>query len=301
MDGNATFHASKRLATIVAVLTLTFGLSITHSEAAGVWINEPSGSSVLLDCGFDTPTCGGQLFDPYGTAGGSLTVQSDGSAPLSPSTVVRSTMVYTAATGGTELHFTTPTTLKEIYVGLWWRSNPEFNGNNVGANKLFFVRGRQNQNGAFLWQKPQTSSQGRLFFITQLPYNLNQCGGYDVDQCFANVTDVPIVPGLWYRFEVYMKASSCPTCRDGILRWWITPKGASPILAGNYVNFAYGPDVSEWVWAETWDGFGNGQGFTSNPSHYIDHIHISMPNGGAGTDSPPGPPAAPTMRTVTVP
>lgn len=290
----------KGLVSIVMLIGFSL-LSIGSAAASASWPNEPTGSTVLIDCGFDTPTCGGQLFDPYGTAGNTLTVQSDSSAPLSAANVMRSTMFYPNTTGGTQLSISAPTNLKEIFVGLWWRSNPEFNGNSVGANKLFFIRGRNSQNGVFLWQKPQTSSQGRLFWITQLPYNLNQCGGYDVDQCFANVTDVPIVPGTWYRFEVYMKASSCATCRDGIVRWWITPKGGSPILAANYVNFAYGPDVSEWVWSETWDGFTNGQGFTSSPSHYIDHLHISQPSGGAGSDSPPGPPTSPTIRSVTVP
>ncbi len=296
MDGNATLHASKRLATIVAVLTLTFGFTAPQTQAAGVWTNEPAGAAVLLDCGFDTPTCAGQLFDPYGTAGNTLTVQSDSKAPLSPSNVVRSTMTYPDRTGGTELHYVHPTLLKEIFVGLWWRSNPEFSGNGVGNNKTFFIRGRSQQNGVFVWQKPQGTSTSRLYWTSQLPYNLNQCGGADIDQCFANVNDVTLVPGTWYKIEAYFKASSCPTCRDGVLRWWIN--GA---LAGNYLNYAYGPDVSEWLWSETWDGFTAGSGFTSSPAHYIDHLHISAPNGGAGTDNPPGPPAAPTMRTVTTP
>jgi len=234
---------------------------------------------------------------------GTLSVQQDGTAPLSPNNVMRSTMNYQSRNGGTQLERRDPANLTEVFVGLWWRSNPEFTGSMVGANKMFFIRGGPNQNGVFVWAKtPGSTAVSHLYWTTQLPYNLNQCGGTDLDQCYGNAgTFVDFIPGTWYRIEVYMKASSCPTCRDGIARWWITPKGGSPVLVGNYTNFAYGPLVNEWVWSETWDGGGSGTGFTSDPSHFIDHLHISAPSGASSTDSPPGPPAAPTIRSVAVP
>lgn len=269
------------------------------------WPNEPSGSITLFDCRFDTPTCEGRLLDGYNTVGnGTLSVQQDGTAPLSPANVMRSTMNYQSRNGGTQLERRDPADLTEVFVGLWWRSNPEFNGSSVGANKMFFIRGGPSQNGVFVWAiRPGVS---RLYWTTQLPYNLNQCGGTDLDQCYGNTGNyVDFVPGTWYRIEVYMKASTCPTCRDGIARWWITQKGGSPVLVGNYVNFAYGPLLNEWVWSETWDGGGSGTGFTSNPSHFIDHLHISAPNcpsgcsAGGGTNPFPGAPSAPVLESVT--
>lgn len=265
------------------------------------WANEPAGAAVLLDCGFDTPTCGGQLLDPYGTAGGTLTVQQDSSAPLSPSNVVRSTESYLSGNGGTELQYTAPTAITEVYVGLWWRTNPEFTGNQVNANKTLFIRGTQGgQNGVF-YLRTNPGQSKFLYWSTQLPYNLNQCfGAPDQDHCYPNVATTPIIPGTWYKVEVYMKASSCPTCRDGAVRWWI-----NGVLNGNYSNFAYGPRVDQWVWSETWDGAGNGAGFTSNPAHFIDHLHISVPNcpsgcsPGGGTNPFPGAPSAPVLESVT--
>lgn len=269
-------------------------------HASPEWPNEPANATNVIDCGFDTPLCAGQLLDPYNTvAFGTLSTRTDATAPLSPSNVLRSTMFLPATTGGTELHYDrAPVT--EMFVGMWWRSNPTFSGNGVGANKLFFLKGRVAQNGAMLWQKPVGSTLSRFFFITQLPYNGDQCyqpHPGDVDQCYPNGIDVPIVPGNWYRIEVYIKASTCATCHDGILRWWITPKGGSPSLAANFVNFAYGPDLYSWVWSETWDGGGNAQGFTSNPEYYLDHLHISIPNCPSGcsvtpVDNPAGPPGA---------
>jgi len=198
--------------------------------------------------------------------------------------VYRSTENYQAGVGGSETHFIAPGKITEIYVGFWWRTNPEFTGNNANANKTFFIRSSQGgTNGVFYLSTPPGQSKV-LFWSTQWNWNMNQCGGHapDQDQCFPNVATTPIVPGQWYRIEVYMKASSCQDCHDGAIRWWITPKGGTPVLQGNFVNFAYGPLVDEWVWSETWDGAGNGSGFTSDPSHYIDHLHISAPNCGSG-------------------
>ncbi len=247
------------------------------------WPNEPTGFRALLNCGFETPLCDGKLLDPYNATGlnpakpsmHTVSVVQDTSAPLSPSSVYRSMMDYQVHQGGSETHFYTQSQVKEIYVGIWWRSNPDFTANGVGANKTFFIRG-PGLNGVFLWQKPRGSNLSRLYWTTQMGNNLDQCGGTDIDACFANGNDVFITPGNWYRIEVYMKASSCATCRDGVVKWWITPKGGTPSLAGNYSNFAYGPVFDEWVWSETWDGFGNAIGFTSDPAHYLDHLYISV-------------------------
>jgi hypothetical protein len=55
MDGNSTSQASKRLATIVAVLTFCAGsVGAQHSHAAGVWTNEPAGANVVMDCPFNS-------------------------------------------------------------------------------------------------------------------------------------------------------------------------------------------------------------------------------------------------------
>lgn len=270
-------------------------------RASVEWPNEPSGAAVLLDCGFDTATCSNRLFDPYATAGRTVTVQQDSGAPLSPSNVMRSLGNYLTGNGGTEMHYTAPTTIREVYVGFWWRTNPEFTGNQVNANKTFFIRGTGGGTNGVFYLRTNPGQDKVLYWSTQLPYNLNQCfGAPDQDHCYPNVNTTPIVPGTWYRVEVYMKASTCPTCRDGEVKWWITQKGGSPVLNGSFQNFAYGPRVDEWVWSETWDGAGNGHGFTSNPAHFIDHLHISAPNcsGGCSSSSDTTPPSQVTGVVV---
>lgn len=292
------------------LLMLLCSVLLYTSTAEAQWTNEPAGANVLLDCGFNHPTCNGSLQDPYNTANtlpsppsaNTLSVVTDTSAPMSPSNVLRSQGNASTGTGGTELHYIAPSPIKEVYVGFWWRTNPEFTGNQVNANKTFFIRGTQGgQNGVFYLRSNPGQSKF-LYWSTQLPYNLNQCfGAPDQDHCYPNVSTTAIIPGTWYKVEVYMKASTCPTCRDGAVRWWI-----NGVLNGNYSNFAYGPLVNEWVWSETWDGAGNGAGFTTNPAHFIDHLHISAPNctgncsGGGNLDNPPGASGTVTGVTVTV-
>lgn len=286
---------------MLRILALLIAL-LAPSLSLAQWVNEPAGFTTVLDCPFSTTTCNGQLLDPYGTSGGNLTIQSDGSAPFSPTNVLRSTMNYQTANGGTQLEFHGPVlTNAEIFVGLWWRTNPEFTGSSVNTNKMFTIRGGPNENGFFLLRTNPGQSK-IIHWSTQLAYNLDKCGGApDIDVCYPNVTTTPISPGTWYKIEVYMRASTCPTCKNGVWMWWI-----NGILNGNYTNVAYGPRVDEWVWTETWDGGGSGQGFTTNPAHFIDHLHISVPNctgncsGGGNLDNPPGASGTVTGVTVTV-
>lgn len=276
------------------LLAMVLALLAQSSLASTDWPNEPAGATQLLDCGFDQEfvqaspnynplyytTCDGELRDPLGSITRTLSKQQDPTAPFSPAGVIRSSLFYPSKSGGTQLEYRASQDITEVFVGLWWRSSPQFDGSMVGANKMFFIRGGNNQNGVFMWQKsPGSLSTSRFYWTTQLPYNLDRCGGTDVDQCFNNVASVNVVPGTWYRIEVYIKASSCPTCKDGTVRWWITPKGGQTVLGGDYKNFAYGPLVSEWVWAETWDGGGSGTGFGTDVYHQLDHLHISQPHG----------------------
>ncbi len=289
MDGNATFRASKRLATIVALLTLTLGLFSTGSHAAGVWTNEPAGANVVLDCPFNSVSgCG--ILDAYSSS----RIVPDSSAPISASNAVQSTIYAGNSSGGMQLNWVAPQTYNEMYVGLMWRTNPQFQGRQVG-NKLFFVRG-PSVNGAFLMNGPAGGPWQMIFSHNTASLDNSHTCQFDLGLgCAPNVSSGALTTGIWPKLEVYVKKSTTATSRDGIVRWWV-----NGVMAGNYTNMNYAQNgLNEWVWSETWDG-------TVNPvptvdwSHYVDHLHVSIP-GGNSTDQPPGPPASPTMRSVTTP
>lgn len=237
------------------------------------WVNEPGGFKLLVDCAFNSATCDGKLGDPYKSVGNTVKIVQDSTAPFSGPQVLRSTRFANVAAGGTQLEYYLPTGNKEIYVGLYWKASPQFEGKNHGGNKLFFIRGQgPGTNGVFMFICPNRDcNAGYIIWTTQLSYNLDQCkNAPDIDVCGANVNNVRVKPGTWYKIEVYMRASSCATCHDGSVRWWI-----NGTLAGNFNNFAYGPAVDTWIWSETWDGSGPANEWTTEAYHELDHLRIS--------------------------
>lgn len=292
MHGNSRTKASKKLTTIVSAMTLCLGMvAAPQTYGAGVWTNEPSGAGVVLDCPFNSVQgCG--ILDAYSSS----QITSDSSAPISPGSVVKSTLYAGNSAGGMQLNYVTPQVYREMYVGLMWRTNSQFQGRQVG-NKTFFVRGPQN-NSVFLFNNAALNNGSGSMIFSHNSANLNNSHTCALDMglaCYPNVGPGILNVGTWIKLEAYIKASTTNTSRDGIVRWWV-----NGVPAGNYTNMNVASlGLNEWVWSETWDG-------TVNPvpsvdwSHFIDHLHISVPGGGSA-DQPPGPPQTPTLRSVTTP
>lgn len=296
-------------ATLFALVALLSFALADEALASPQWPNEPAGSVTLLDCGFSSgQTCGGQLQDPYNSAGGSLTVQSDSTAPFSPTSVLQSKLTYPNRQGGTELHFFAPRDIRNVYVGFWWKPSNPFGGNIVGLNKTFFVRsGYSGSNGVFFWAHrygdtlATNGNLGQILWNTQvIGTNTDRCGSEGL-QCWPNMgSGKRIMPGDgWHKIEARFIGGTCPTCPNGTVMWWI-----DGVLDGYYPNFQYATTFKEWVWSETWDGFSNGTvpaGYTSDQSHSIDHLHISSTDcdatcqgPGEHTFPPAPPPPSPT-------
>lgn len=285
--------------TVFPKILLVFMLVLCPSIVLAQWTNEPAGSQVVLDCGFTHPTCNGALQDIYNTSGtlpappsaGTLSVVTDGTAPVSPAAVLRSTIFAGNNFGGTQLNYVTPTVNNEMYVGMMWRTNPEFLGRTV-ANKMWFMRGPTTNHFFGMNGCP---GQGQPNCYIEFGHNtgsLDNSHACAADLgliCHANVGDPTVSRGVWTKLESYMKKSTTATSRDGIVRWWI-----NGVLVGNYTNLNVSPlGINEWVWSETWDGFVNPVPVVPW-SHYIDHLHISIPNcsgncsgGSTGDTTPP--------------
>ena len=260
--------------------------------AQATWPNKPSSFGTVLDCPFNikpTPSrdpagCGIENFYNAGS------ITTDSTAPLSPSNVFKSAIAAGASTGGSQLNYVTSQTYREMYVGLKWRTNPDFYGRQV-ANKLFFVRGPAS-NGFFgLMGGPGGgNAAGSPFFLffghnSGNVNNEHTCGGGAGGfTCFPNVGSGQTVPtGTWFTLEAYLKSSTSNTSRDGIVRWWV-----NGVLAGSYTNMNLSSlGLNEWVWSETWDGTVNPTP-TTEWAHFIDHLTVAVPGGSANIDNPPG-------------
>ncbi|HNK16697.1 MAG TPA: hypothetical protein PLZ20_19205, partial [Nitrospira sp.] len=315
MDGNATLHASKRLATTVAVLTLIFGFTTPQAQAAGVWTNEPAGASVAVDCPFSGTTC--NLLNVYGNQ----PFSTDPSGPLSPSGILDEVLEANATTGGGQFVYAFQSgPAQEVYLGTLWKTNSDFQGNSNNVNKLIFIKSDIDAN--FLsWQGPQGYNVARTlqWYMQSTQYDNCHIASYYSPGC-GNASAGPgtgwfnpnagngnILPGSgWHLIEIYQKASTTRTSRDGILKWWVDGQ-----LVGNYPGVNLSPGgFTDVQYNHTWDGtavyqcFPNvslGRDCSKSWHHMWDHLRVSVGTGGSVTDQPPGPPARPSMKSVTVP
>lgn len=275
-------------------LLILFSLLSTTSYtwANSAFTNEPAGFQPAFETRFDNLS---GLLDVYQ----STEIVSDSSAPLSPSNVARQTLYPFAKTGGGQLEWIAAGFQREMFVGMWWRVNPGWQGRIV-QDKLFFMRGptgdNQGSNGLFEWVGGPRKGGPMVLIWAHNSGNVDNshiCGGPagagSGGNCYPNVGSGAVgAPGTWNKIEAYVKTSTTLTSRDGEVRWWI-----NGVPAGVYTNMNYGPaGLNNWVWTETWDGSGDmGTSNTVEWNHYIDHLYISMRNtngtGGGGIPAPP--------------
>ena len=77
----------------------------------------------------------------------------------------------------------------------------------------------------------------------------------------------------WHLIEVYMKASSTKTSRDGIIRWALDGK-----IVGNYPTVNISPGgFADFQYNHAWDGSGCllARDLSKAWHHYWDHLYIS--------------------------
>lgn len=294
-------------ARVLTMWVLIMGLAL---PAQAQWTNEPAGATTVLDCPFSQlPTypityCGIENFYHAG-------VLSTESVPqmVSPGGAFKSALAAGQRVGGSQLNYVLPSINREMFVGMKWRTNPEFQGR-TGGNKTFFMRGPDSI-GVFVIQGGLASGSGPFVWShnSGATHNEHTCSADLGLLCYPNVGAGIVQRGVWTTLEAYIKASTTNTSRDGIVRWWI-----NGVLAGNYTNINYaGAGLNEWIWTETWDGCGGfnpcdlGTVNTAEWAHYIDHLHVSVPNcpaggctttgGGGGTSpAPPPPPPLPPNK-----
>ena len=275
-------------------------LSMWPTVIYAQWANEPAGFQVTLDCPFNskpTPSrdpagCGIENFYNAGS------IASDSSAPVSPTSTFKSSLAAGDKTGGSQLNYVTSQVYREMYVGMMWRTNPQFQGR-TALDKLFFMRGPAS-NGVFGMYGGATKGGTPNIAFVHNSGNVNNSHACALDlglACYSNVGSGFVVAGSYHKLEAYIKSSTSNTSRDGIVRWWVN--GAP---AGNYTNLnVASAGLNEWVWSETWDACGGnpvcdlGVVNTQEWAHFIDHLRISVPGAGGGGDNPPGPPGTVTL------
>lgn len=248
------------------------------SPVSNVWKNAPAGGVLLCEHNFATFKAPGMT---GGFGVGRLDV--DPLEPGSPPTCVVSRLELNSNNGGGQLEFYVAPGVKfrEMYAGMWWRTNPQWTGR-VVPDKMYFLRGpSSNSNGLIALgggkSKSQEGADPYVFFMHNssnvdnshiMSLELGLRGEPNIDRSGAVVA-----PGIWHKLEFWIRCSTTLTSRDGAVKWWVNDK-----LVGYYEQLNYGTiaaGLTNWVWTETWDGsdmrfFGH----TAPLEHWLGHLYL---------------------------
>jgi hypothetical protein len=292
-------QSRRRMFLFLALFTSALFGTARLVEASASWPNEPSGATLISDYNYNTVSA-----DGWFSTGGDSSIISDPTAPLSPNNVLqmRYPIGFQAGIAPDNSYHSLNGAQRQVYAGFWWKANANWQQEtNSAVSKIaFFV-----SNGAFDVFIGMQGPQGGPYALSvmfesptlsngHLPASYGDNPGTRV--LLGNVSRPSVVPGNWYRVEMYSKHSTTSTSRDGIFRWWV-----NGVLCGDYttVNFSDLPWV-QFNLSPTWGGMNNTKRQTDY--YWFDHIHLSLPSGGSSTaaDQPPGAPAAPRILNVTV-
>lgn len=269
------------VATGVSTITATYNSTAKTAAvsviapASTIWTNAPLNGVVLCDtnCSVDPDTIP-KMWDVYGTT----LLDFDLTAPYTPNGCWKARLEARATYGGNQMEFNTlPNRYREMYVGLYWRTNPQFEGR-VSTNKLWTLGGYDTMGGFFLFgaSKIQNGQAPLLWSLnTSGVNNAHLVGTSDPGALFwPNVGNGTVQVGVWYKVECRIRASTTRTSRDGNLQWWI-----NDVLVGSYPGLNYcgpnGETLDRWAWTQTWDGaFDMGVSNTQAWEHWIDHLRI---------------------------
>ncbi len=259
------------------------------------WPDEPSGFTTITDWPYnrlvtniDGATSTGPNVWNQSPGTGLAAVVPDSTAPLSGPNVAELTYPVGLRSGSAPwtLYFNPRPAAREFYTAFWWKASPGWQGDPSGINKIIFWQDGA-PSSANLIVMMNNQRQRDYFLTVTLEFNeatngqlANSAGAGRVWHLFGNARggNYVIVPGTWYRIELYFKGSTTPTSQDGVLRWWATKLGdAQPTPVGDYTNVNFdAPDFIQFSFAPTWGG-NSGVGKTRNDYYRIDHVHLSAP------------------------
>ncbi len=258
--------------------------------------NMPSGATIVMETQFNTSDGEGQLWEIYPGAG--KIMQPAGATGNASASILSAGQ----PTGGQQTIWPKPgkeQALNNIYMCMRFKMNADYVGQQT-ANKLFFLAaqdfpfGHTANNGFFgLGGSGSYPSPTFSLYFGHNSGNLDNSHACIADLglgCIPNVNKTEMKPDTWYTIEAYIISSTCITCRNGTVKWWI-----DGLLQGNYTNLNYGDGVvNQWQLNHTWDrGSAVQCGPPTNPSnksgrdcrkdqiYYFDHVLLAAKGGKA--------------------
>ena len=192
---------------VIPRLFILLAVLLWPLSASAQWTNEPSGANVVVDCNFSsTPgACG--ILDVYRSG---IPV-SDSTAPVSPDGAVKALLPAYAGQGGMQLIYSTPQPVREMYVGLTWRTNPQFS--RPYSPKQAILHPREHSRKRVLRYVEHPGSPTMKFEWGHNTSGLDNSHTCALDSglwCYANAGPSMITLGQWAKVEVYQKPARRP-------------------------------------------------------------------------------------------
>ena len=236
------------------------------APTGGMWPNEPAGWRSVTDYAFNDAIPTGRDVRISGgwsvvNGAGRITRITDGTAPVSPSSVAR--IFYPRGFGaGSEpgtLYYPQSGT-KDHYVGYAFKLSKPYSNNSVGTKQWYPYSATGNYFMMF-------ASDSKMWMVVQA--DGSHGGAYNLS---GNASNPTITLGVWHRIEVLQRYPTSSSSKDGIFRWWI-----DGVLCGNYTNIGWNTSSTyqELRFAPTWGGMGGSVAFDTD--WQIDHVKISRP------------------------
>ena len=136
-----------------------------------------------------------------------------------------------------------PTPTPETYFGFYWKPSNPWESHPSGVNKI-----------ALLF--PATSAGGTIYimmFHDRGRYTIQVETTFDTDtrRLEPNITATPVGLGTWHQIEWYVRYSSNPSSRDGVVQWWL-----DGVLQGEYTDLQMPPDAgfTQYTIRPVWGG-----------------------------------------------
>jgi len=156
-----------------------------------------------------------------------------------------------------------PTPTPETYFGFHWKPSNPWESHPSGVNKI-----------ALLF--PATSAGGTIYimmFHDRGRYTIQVETTFDTDtrRLEPNITATPVGLGTWHQIEWYVRYSSNPSSRDGVVQWWL-----DGVLQGEYTDLQMPPDAgfTQYTIRPVWGG-GVGDTKKQMDSFSYGRVHIS--------------------------
>ncbi len=202
-----------------------------------------------------------------------ISIVSDPTAPRSPPNVLQA--LYPAGTqGGTDsatpgrLLRALPDLTQRVYVSVWVKLSANWHAHQTGTNKVLFIWLKNLPRFFLSAEGPDASALKPTGRLQGTPEDILR----HREQLFPNVNATRVIPGVWQRWELVVKANT-PGLRNGEFHLWI-----DGIETANYTDVAYldANETGAWNLVDIepiWGG--GGDVVTTAQMMLFDHIYVS--------------------------